>query len=588
MRHRVGIGGFGEVYRATMYTGAVQLDVAVKLLHAEYALDEQAELRLRDEARFLAALRHPCIVRVIDLVRLDGRLALVTEFEDGEDVRSLISRVGPLPSRPGVEVLARVADALNAARITRAPGKTTPMNLTHRDIKPANILLGPHGGVTLLDFGIARTDALDRSAQTTTYAIVGSGHYTPPETILREPSTPAGDVWSLAVTVFEIITGTHLFEKTDLRSMARLFVRGDPRTIIFDKLQTSEIPPGLRQLLLDMLALDPLERPTSAQVMRRADDLVDALQGQSLRRWATDQTWPPKSCEPGELQGQVLLEQGLEGGAAAANEASQAQPSVRLPPQTSKADLLEDVQTDEVIFGEHAPDEELAAVVVEATVEPLAYRRDAPPPHSHRGRIALVLTLLVSLVVLTGLTGSGLLFVLSANNAAPNSVTEVVQIASIPPPTEPADETTAVVATPSPNKPDAEPPHRGSAPTAAMAETVPNPIRVDAPVVEPAPTPVPEALQPPQSMAIAPSAEPEAPPTKARAEGSMVVFNSDGEVEIRVDGILRGVTPLTVRLPLGAHQFEAMVAAHPETATGGALDILAGEVYNLNLKFASE
>ena len=91
IHNRVGVGGFGEVYRATMHTGSVQLNVAIKLLHDEYGADEQAGLRLRDEALFLAALRHPCIVRVIDLVKLRGRLALITEFAEGEDLRGVLS-----------------------------------------------------------------------------------------------------------------------------------------------------------------------------------------------------------------------------------------------------------------------------------------------------------------------------------------------------------------------------------------------------------------------------------------------------------------------------------------------------------------
>src|SRR5688572_17927020 len=99
IHHCLGRGGYGEVYRATMVApGGIENDVAVKLL--------------RDEGRLLSVLRHPAILRVFDLALLDGRVGLVTEFVEGEDLSTLI---GNLPLRPILEVVAAVAEALDAA-----------------------------------------------------------------------------------------------------------------------------------------------------------------------------------------------------------------------------------------------------------------------------------------------------------------------------------------------------------------------------------------------------------------------------------------------------------------------------------------
>ncbi|MBT3224140.1 MAG: serine/threonine protein kinase, partial [Proteobacteria bacterium] len=152
----LGSGGFGEVYLATMTSsGGVETDVAVKVLHGGLDPRSQAVQRLRDEGRLLGVLNHPAILRVTDLVLLEGRIALVTEYVEGADLDECFGAHPPLPPRALLEVIGRVADALHSAfNTTSANG--TPLELIHRDIKPANIRLGRHGDVKLLDFGIAR------------------------------------------------------------------------------------------------------------------------------------------------------------------------------------------------------------------------------------------------------------------------------------------------------------------------------------------------------------------------------------------------------------------------------------------------
>ena len=154
----LGKGGFGEVYLAEMNTsGGLARKVAIKLLHAGLDAEaSQAVERLRDEGRMLAVLAHPSVLGIVDVITLEQRVALVTEYVDGEDLDGCFS--AHIPPRALVQVIGEVASALSAA--------WTELQLVHRDIKPANIRVGRHGQVKLLDFGIASTDQLTRAAKT--------------------------------------------------------------------------------------------------------------------------------------------------------------------------------------------------------------------------------------------------------------------------------------------------------------------------------------------------------------------------------------------------------------------------------------
>ncbi|MCA9570598.1 MAG: serine/threonine protein kinase, partial [Myxococcales bacterium] len=174
----LGSGGFGEVYLATMRSpGGVESEVALKVLHRGLDPRSQPIQRLRDEARLLGTLNHPAVLKVHDLVLLDGRIALVTEYVDGADLDECI-RAG-LPLRATLEVIARTADALHAAYTSTGP-EGVPLHLVHRDIKPSNIRVGRHADVRLLDFGIAKAADARREARTQTHAVLGSPWYMAP------------------------------------------------------------------------------------------------------------------------------------------------------------------------------------------------------------------------------------------------------------------------------------------------------------------------------------------------------------------------------------------------------------------------
>jgi serine/threonine protein kinase len=288
----LGRGGFGEVYLASMTSsGGVRSDVAVKVLHAELDPRSQAIGRLRDEGKLLGQLNHPSILRVTDLVVLDGRVALVMEYVEGADLDRCLHQ--GLSKRGLVEVIGRVADALNAAYTTvNTDGQ--PLHLIHRDIKPANIRVGRHGDVKLLDFGIARAANVPREVKTQTNALIGSSLYMAPERLDEDIKVePSSDVFSLGSTLYEGLSGKRFYEGQSIRQQYMLaLVRDKYEQWLAEQLRAVQhVEPALFRLVADLLAYHPEDRPTPNQLSRRCDELAESLAGESLRRWCKDREW---------------------------------------------------------------------------------------------------------------------------------------------------------------------------------------------------------------------------------------------------------------------------------------------------------
>ena len=262
----LGRGGFGEVYLAEMHSaGGLRSRVAVKILLEDIDARSQAVQRLRDEARLLAVLQHASIPMVHDLVMLDGRVGLVSEYIEGADLQDCIQADPPLSPRGLIETIGAVADAIDAAYTT--PGADgEPLNLVHRDIKPANIRLSVRGDVKLLDFGIARAQFTDREAKTQANAVIGSFPYMPPERFGRGgPIDPLGDVYALGCVLYEGITGERLFGDLGMKQLYDLAF--DPerhREWVKTRLDAlGGLPPEVANLLARTLSYDMNDRPTA-------------------------------------------------------------------------------------------------------------------------------------------------------------------------------------------------------------------------------------------------------------------------------------------------------------------------------------
>ncbi len=248
-------GGMSSVYRG--YDRMLERNVALKVLHPQFRDDSEYVERFRREARAVAQLSHPHIVTVIDRGVSDGHQYIVFEFVAGENLKQAIERTGPLPERRVVELGIQVADALAFAH---AHG------IVHRDVKPQNILIDGSGEAKVTDFGIARTLDVERGV-TQTGTVLGTSNYLSPEQAEGSPVTPASDVYSLGVVLYELLTGDVPF-------------RGDNLVVVAMKHVTEEAP--------DVAELRPDVSPRLAQAVRHALEKRPELRFPSMDAFATE------------------------------------------------------------------------------------------------------------------------------------------------------------------------------------------------------------------------------------------------------------------------------------------------------------
>jgi serine/threonine-protein kinase len=240
----VGEGGMAVVWRAedTM----LHRTVAVKVLREQYASDPEFLERFRTEARSAAALNHPGVVAVHDVGEDEGCHYLVMEYVPGRDLKARIRAEAPLSVDQAVAIAHAVAEAVAAAH---------EAGMVHRDVKPQNVLVSPDGRMKVADFGIAR--AVSAAGLTAPGLVMGTVHYIAPEQAGGAPATPASDVYSLGVVLYEMLTGRVPHEADSSLGVAMKVMQEDP-------LPASElnpaVPPALSALLDQAMARDPAER----------------------------------------------------------------------------------------------------------------------------------------------------------------------------------------------------------------------------------------------------------------------------------------------------------------------------------------
>jgi serine/threonine-protein kinase len=245
LEQQIGSGGMSTVFCA--HDAQLDRRVAIKILHERFADDGEYVERFRREARSVAQLAHPNIVHVIDRGEDEGRQYIVFEFIEGENLKELIQRAGALPLRRAVELAATVADGLAFAH---------ERGLVHRDVKPQNVLLSENGTVKVTDFGIARSLEVDHGL-TQTGTVVGTGEYLAPEQANGGVVSPATDVYSLGVVLWEMLTGRVPFEGDTFVAVALRHVNekaADTREF------RSDVPPRLAAAIAKALEKDPAHR----------------------------------------------------------------------------------------------------------------------------------------------------------------------------------------------------------------------------------------------------------------------------------------------------------------------------------------
>lgn len=252
LEQKIGEGGMARVYRGRDLR--LNRQVAIKVLHGHYAGDSGFLQRFHHEAQAAANLRHPNIVDVYD-VGQDGDVHyIVMEYVAGSDLKALL-RGGTLAIERAVEIAEAAANGLEAAH---------RVGMVHRDIKPQNIIVGDQGQVKITDFGIAKSRM--STALTETGVTFGTADYISPEQARGLPATPRSDIYSLGVTMYEMLTGRLPFTGDSSIAVAMQHVSAEPPP---PRMYSPRIPPQLEAIVLRALNKDPDARPTTAREVAR-------------------------------------------------------------------------------------------------------------------------------------------------------------------------------------------------------------------------------------------------------------------------------------------------------------------------------
>jgi eukaryotic-like serine/threonine-protein kinase len=257
-----GSGGMAEVYLARDVV--LDREVALKLLKARYAEDEEFVERFRREAKSAASLASPYVVPIFDRGETDdGTYYIAMEYVPGGTLKDRIRTAGALTPRVAIEVGLQTAQALKIAH---------EKGIIHRDVKPDNILFAEAGHAKVVDFGIAR------AAEATTIShvgdILGSVKYMSPEQAQGERVGPESDLYSLGAVVYEMVTGRVPFEIKTPADLPTALAGGPPRR---PRELNPDVPEDLDAIVMKLLSMDPADRYESAAEL--AEDLRRARGG---------------------------------------------------------------------------------------------------------------------------------------------------------------------------------------------------------------------------------------------------------------------------------------------------------------------
>jgi serine/threonine-protein kinase len=248
-------GGMATIYEAI----DTRLDrrVAVKIMHAHLAQDEQFVERFIREAKAAAALSHPNIVAVQDQGWNQSGIPavfIVMELVDGHTLREYLNERGKIAVADGIKFLLPVLSALGAAH---------RLGIVHRDVKPENILVSKEGRIKITDFGLAKGAMIGSTMTAESSVILGSVSYLSPEQVSRGIADSRSDVYSAAITAFEIFTGTKPFEGEEPIQIA--FMHVNSRVPRISSL-IPDVPKALDDLIFAATSVDPDERPRDCQI----------------------------------------------------------------------------------------------------------------------------------------------------------------------------------------------------------------------------------------------------------------------------------------------------------------------------------
>lgn len=248
----LGKGGMGEVYRADDLK--LRQPVALKFLPPGLAGDPGRLARFHNEVRVARQVSHPNVCRVHDIGEVDGQHFLSMEYVDGEDLQSLLSRIGRLPFDKAVEISRQICTGLAAAH---------ERGVLHRDLKPANVMIDGRGNARLTDFGLA----VISSEPGAVGGIAGTPAYMSPEQTQGKAASVRSDVYALGLVLYEIFTGRQAFKGDSVQQTLRLQRETPP---VKPSSHVKDLDPGAERLILRCLEKDAARRPVSALAVSAA------------------------------------------------------------------------------------------------------------------------------------------------------------------------------------------------------------------------------------------------------------------------------------------------------------------------------
>jgi serine/threonine protein kinase len=254
----VGEGGMGKVYRGV--DTMLQRDVALKVLNPVLASNHDLVERFRAEAVTLAKLRHPNITQLYHLLQERDDFVMVMEFVEGQNLEEFIKKSGRLPCETAIPLFSKILEGFEYAH---------GMGVVHRDIKPPNIMITPHDGIKIMDFGVARVIGTTRL--TTAGHLVGTLAYMSPEQIQGCDVDARSDIYSLGIVLYQMLTGIVPFQRTSDFLILKAQVEEPPpppRSLGYD------IPERVEELMLRAMEKNPGQRYQTAREFR-----------ESLQRW---------------------------------------------------------------------------------------------------------------------------------------------------------------------------------------------------------------------------------------------------------------------------------------------------------------
>jgi hypothetical protein len=256
----LGRGGMGEVYKADDLK--LNQPVALKFLPDAFALDGAALARFHNEVRIARQVAHPNVCRVYDIGEVEGRHFLSMEFIDGEDLASLLRRIGRLPGDKAVEIARQMCAGLAAAH---------DLGVLHRDLKPANVMIDGRGKARITDFGLAVVSEELRADD----LLAGTPAYMAPEQLAGKEVTTRSDIYSLGLVLYELFTGKRVYDTQSLHELKALHEQSTPAT---PSSHVKDIDPLAERVILRCLEKDPKRRPASAVQVALALPGGDPLQ----------------------------------------------------------------------------------------------------------------------------------------------------------------------------------------------------------------------------------------------------------------------------------------------------------------------